>query len=244
MENITYQINGENSIAIQYDGTTEILKISNQIISINIDGPHQNFPNSFYIKTGLNNNLINQTLNNIEFNFKSTKNLFTTKDTSITKFLELFESGTYYVEFSDYRYNEFRLPINNYDLIIGGFEDYRLPLLCTKEKSEIDTNLVEKYKKEIKNGSKPIILSYRKDYGKGAERGSAFLLDGHHKLLAYSALKIKPQIWEIVNIGTNAYDKTNQAICKYLNFEEIKESSLKYFYEAEYDITGILKKLN
>lgn len=69
------------------------------------------------------------------------------------------------------------------------FIEYCDVLLSTKPESEIDAERVKFFENEIKNGKRPfaIIVS---EFGVS---GQAFILDGHHKLLAYSNLNITPR---------------------------------------------------
>ena len=68
-------------------------------------------------------------------------------------------------------------------------EDYSYYLASQSIKT-IDFELVEKYIKEIGNGSKPLIIVT--DY--------SIILDGHHKAIAYTITNSKPYILRIRNI--------------------------------------------
>ena len=238
-----YNSIGNKSIVVSNDGTTEWLEVLGHKICLNLEGPHQNFPNSYFIKTHENSNFINEVLRTIEFDFASESDFSYVEQKSISEFLKYFENGNYHVEYGDYELGEFHLPYKSkgFELVESDLSEYRLPLMCTIFKSDLNFDIIEHYKTEIKEGSKPIILAFRKDYG--SDTGSSFLLDGHHKLMAYNALQTKPNIWEIVlNAGDN-YDTIDQDLCKHLNFNEIKETSLRYFYKPQYDKFGTLIEL-
>lgn len=208
-------LNGNGSVVIYYDGTIEWLEILGNKICLNIEGPHQNFPNSYFIKTDQSSNFINKILKQIEFDFLTESDLINQKNPIISNFLKYFQKGNYYIEYGNYELGEFHLPYKSkdYELVERDFSDFRLPLMCTLFKSDLNFDIIENYKVEIKKGLKPLILSFRKDFGN--ETGCSFLLDGHHKLMAYNALLTKPNVLEIVLNSKESYDSTNQDLAKY-----------------------------
>lgn len=239
---INYQIKGKNNITIKYDGVIQWLGVLENKLCINLDNSSQYFLESYFIRTIENNHFFNQILKEINFDFLSEKNFYLNECNSIYKFLEYFESGNYYVEFGNYELGEFRFPYTSkdYQLVQAGYNAPRLPLMCTLFKSDLNFDTIDKYKVQIKKGLKPIILSYRKDYG--SETGPcSYLLDGHHKLMAYNALLIKPNIWEIVNIASDEYNITDQTLCQYLNIKELQETILKYNYKSKYNIRKLIR---
>jgi len=84
----------------------------------------------------------------------------------------------------------------------SGFDTF---FLATQPKEEIDWQRVKYFENEIRNGSRPFVLIYncffpdirlnednsKTDY---SIHSDYFVLDGHHKLIAYQNLKIYPSI--------------------------------------------------
>jgi len=234
-----YNIKGNGKIIVSYDGTISYLKIDNKIIALTVHGPLQDIYNVYLIKGDFNNNVLNHFLKQINFDFYSDLNFFKEKNSQIEHLLEMFEPGIFYLE----KANNFFIDKVESDckLVVGSFKDSSRSLFATKDLDNLDETVISGYKQQILIGNKPIILSYRKDYGKGAETGESYLIDGHHKLAAYTELKIEPYIWEIVNIGQDEYEELDQGICKYLDRQKIE--SLKYFYLIEEDTFGNIIKL-
>jgi len=242
MSTITYQIEGKGLISIVYDGSTDLLKIDNNIICLNTLGPFQGISNSFFIHANCDSNYINDLLQKVGFNLYSNFDLSKERYDSLTSFLSFFETGIFYV--SKPLVFSFANPDSKCKLVCGGFGSQNCPIFLTKNNNKLNQKLIDKYKTEIKKGERPIILAYRKDYYKGSEVGHSYVIDGHHKLMAYSQLEIPPNLWEIVNIGQTDYDETDQLLCKYLNQKEVKKTSLKYFYDVEEDAFGNIQKLH
>jgi len=241
MENNIYKINGSSFICINYDGTTSYLEIDKAIIAVNIAGPYQINYNSYFIRGNFNSSYVNNYLKQFNFDFYTDHNFFNSKHPQIEKFLESFEPGTYYIE----QANNFFISIleSDYKLLFGDFSTQDHALLFTRNIIDLKRNIINAYKDEIIRGDRPVILSHRKDYGYGSETGDSFIIGGHHKLMAYIELEIEPNIWEIVSIGDDNYDPTNQILCAYLNHEEIKNTSLKYFYRFTVNRLGELSDL-
>jgi len=71
----------------------------------------------------------------------------------------------------------------------------------------LNTSIVEKYKNNIQKGARPIcVLLKLKD------SWSIFVLDGHHKLTAYSQLKINPQVLVISKLDNHKIDSTTTGL--------------------------------
>ncbi|NOQ74149.1 MAG: hypothetical protein GQ574_19230 [Crocinitomix sp.] len=238
-----YNTNGNSELSMFYDGDSSWLKISGSLIAINVRGPHQNFPNSYLVKCNFKSNRVNEILKKLDFEFTSSINFFENNAEKFERLLSFFEPGQYYI--ATPVYNIFGLNCfveEEFKLIIGNFETGLAPFLCVRDKLDLDIDVIESYKQNILNGINPIIISYRKDYG--SETGDSYIIDGHHKLIAYHELKIEPKIWEIVKLHDEVYDETDQELCKFLNHKEIKDTSLKYFYKTTEDHNGLLTKIS
>lgn len=84
------------------------------------------------------------------------------------------------------------------------FSDYvDLSYIATQPKESIDYKQVDFFKNEIINGKKPFAIVAEKvtrlDYER--ERSPKFVLDGHHKILAYRQLKMIPALLTITSVS-------------------------------------------
>lgn len=70
-------------------------------------------------------------------------------------------------------------------------------LIATQSKESINEERVHYFENEIKNGSRPAIIIFNCELAKEDLDSGDFIIDGHHKLLAYSNLNIEPPIIEI-----------------------------------------------
>lgn len=72
-----------------------------------------------------------------------------------------------------------------------------IALIATQSKESINEERVHYFENEIKNGSRPAIIIFNCKLTKENLKSGNFVIDGHHKLLAYSNLNIEPPIIEI-----------------------------------------------
>ncbi|HEX7869302.1 MAG TPA: hypothetical protein VF455_04235 [Chryseobacterium sp.] len=115
------------------------------------------------------------------------------------------------------------------------YEDQRSFIIATQLANSINQERVEFYKNEIIQGKRPFIITIYKSYiedkltfdkiNEYVEWDSAlFLLDGHHKFLAYKELGINPPSFSICQGFSNPdelyFDLTK--LKKYLNNFQIK----------------------
>jgi hypothetical protein len=87
------------------------------------------------------------------------------------------------------------------------FSDYMgRSFIATQPKEHIDDNRVEFFKNEISAGKRPFAITTNKVRRKGNKSDSSpnFVLDGHHKILAYSQLKMMPALLHITSISNSA----------------------------------------
>lgn len=102
------------------------------------------------------------------------------------------------------------------------------PLLYSFQKHS-DTDRIEFYKKEIQNGLRPHILVMQTD-----NSNVKFLLDGHHKLNAYKAAKVHPNIVRITKMNNYCIndDRIIEAFDKLESDEDLRRKLLMHLAEV------------
>jgi|GEM_PF-6746516 len=73
-------------------------------------------------------------------------------------------------------------------------------LIFTQDPGSLDPNRIGHYKDLIRSGKRPFCLIYNSEI---SDNDNYFVLDGHHKLMAYHNLKIRPSILEITQISAH-----------------------------------------
>lgn len=115
-------------------------------------------------------------------------------------------------------------------------------LMATISEQYINAERVDFFKQEIKNGKRPFIAVYQyytevkditsnSDYDRDVE-SEIYVVDGHHKLLAYKELNIYPPILSIISFKESKYE----AKC---DINELKQ--VLYSWQIE-DIENMIKK--
>lgn len=70
-------------------------------------------------------------------------------------------------------------------------------LYATQQLEEMEIDRVGRYEEKIKRGEKPMVILYKSSFeGKESE---SFVVDGHHKLIAYYNMKVLPAVVEITH---------------------------------------------
>ncbi len=118
-------------------------------------------------------------------------------------------------------------PSDLLDFSTYNFSDYvDDSFVATQPKESIDINQVAVYKNEIISGKRPFAIVTSKVMGKGADKeySPTFVLDGHHKILAYEELKMTPALLRITSISDKQYDFN-------FDLEEIKTSIFPWQFE-------------
>lgn len=118
--------------------------------------------------------------------------------------LKLLSNGQYELRYGEFPYDITYLKLNGdekpyYD-VYGGLAD----IVLTQK--YLDPSIVEQYKSNIQKGDRPICVLF-----KLKASWTIFVLDGHHKLHAYQALKINPKALIISKIEDSEV-KTNYAV--------------------------------
>lgn len=104
------------------------------------------------------------------------------------------------------------------------YGDY-LSFHATQPYAVINQERVDYFEKQINNGERPFIIVMN-TWDQGNDDGSVyFILDGHHKLLAYQKLHIYPAVVSITYILTNTSEK---------EFDAEKLSTLLYPWQTEH----------
>lgn len=75
-----------------------------------------------------------------------------------------------------------------------------IALFATQSKESINIERVNYFENEIKNGSRPAIIIFNCSLDKENLNSGNFIIDGHHKLLAYNNLNMEPPIIEIKHL--------------------------------------------
>ena len=225
-----YHTTGNGEIRTSYDGHTSWLEVDSQLIAMTTICDSI----SSYLINVASTGRVNEILADIEFDFYTTHNFWEEKADCFQDLLVHFDPGVYYVNGAGGYH--FIGKEKSYDLIVFSPEI----LQCTKRRSELDAAVIQKYKQEIASGLRPIVLAYREDFG--TEYGHSYVLDGHHKLVAYEEARIQPTIWELVKmneeVSGDTYDETNPNIGPYLDYEEIISEALQFDYHIIRDRSG------
>ncbi|WP_196888425.1 hypothetical protein [Aureivirga sp. CE67] len=119
---------------------------------------------------------------------------------------------SFYIEFAIEKDENFK-PDKNLRIDSYTYNYYDLNSICfiaTEPKSNINWDRVKYFEEEIKKGKRPFAIIFSSDFiSKTSEAdwiSEYFILDGHHKLIAYSNLKIYPAIALITKINNSEFD--------------------------------------
>lgn len=126
---------------------------------------------------------------------------------------------------------------------LNSFYPYGLQLMFTQPFESLNPERIRHYEEEIKQGERPVAIAIRVMIGKQDSEDSyqdttynstKYILDGHHKLVAYQNLDIKPTIILINrrnNGTTNEYDESSLPDLKpyllYFQVEHIVNNGLE-----------------
>mgnify|MGYP001168708426 FL=1 len=155
---------------------------------------------------------------------------------SISEFLKLFSSGQYSVFVDRNKRIEYELhyeyqKVENFE---NYFYDYYNPsgenVMFTQSKNKINNEVIKNYEKLILSGLRPKAVLFQAffndsgTYDDGSKWMSSFdspkfILDGHHKLLAYKNLNVEPEYVLILKerIGQEEFSKNKTSL--YFEYE-------------------------
>lgn len=152
-----------------------------------------------------------------EGNFESSSNY-------LSKFLQVFKNGVYHISFEN-EIKEFDIHfIDESTIKVGDAIRYSYypcairNFLFTQNYGKLDRQRIDFYKEKIVNGCKPIVLIYSHFY-KWEDNyindrdindntwSDDFVIDGHHKMIAYDELRVSPNYFHITkNLSTKDLD--------------------------------------
>ena len=117
----------------------------------------------------------------------------------------------------------------------------------TPTQNSINKNLVQEYKDKILKGSRPVMVMLHVE-----NSYMFFILDGHHKFLAYKEAKIKPHSIVITKLG-NDYTSTEETIqlakmmnCKnkeFINWMISEKNDLDRYKNQKLDLNKIFRRV-
>lgn len=151
----------------------------------------------------------------------------------ISEFLNLFTSGSYCVSIIKLQNSndctihfDYTRQNNSFNFFYGYYEPSGHNMLFTQNYNNINQNRVKEYENLILSGIRPKAVLFEASFGDIFS--PMFILDGHHKLLAYNNLKVKPEFVMIEKIGT-------------VKNEILKKDKL-FFFEYEYFLNNFSKQ--
>lgn len=197
--------NGQDVIDVLSDGFVTCLKIKKPVA---LDWPDCAGSSGRYFSFAANGERMTEQFNEV---------MITGEDSAIfdvmTGFLDLFSSGEYTVYITRSHGEEMLL---HSDQLVNRLNSYYNPmgdnLLFTQPYSEINPERVKEYEGMILKGMRPkaVVLEavftdvtlYKGSQSVRTIRSPLFILDGHHKLLAYENLGISPELVRITKERT------------------------------------------
>jgi hypothetical protein len=164
---------------------------------------------------------------------------------TVAGFLDLFSPGTYTIEIDRNIGPRFNLhtqytKTNNGIFVYGAHGDaYIGDLMFTQDPSNINKERVAEYEQLIADGLRPKAVVFRANFEHSGvtiwspDQTSSYILDGHHKLLAYQNLKIQPELViitrEVVDNEQGCHDQENLFFdYEHLLSDEIKQEIIGY----------------
>lgn len=211
--------NGKNIIGIFFDGHVEYIKIQ-KTIAVDWYDNEGSMGKYFILDSDFN-----KTDELYDFN----KILIDTKPEvlrdCITSFLHLFFNGEYHINTTSWKieYENVHMDYiseNNSKIYNYHFLDYNeYNFMFTQSPKLISSNRIEYYKKLINDGVKPKIIVLGNC---NSQNPTYYILDGHHKLLAYLSLNqpcefitiMKTSIEEEKNISDNLFNDYESILTK------------------------------
>lgn len=108
---------------------------------------------------------------------------------------------------------------------LNGFYPYGRQLMFTQPIETLDLERVQYYEQKIKKGERPLAISIRvkranqddeETYQENDFNTTKYVLDGHHKLVAYKNLNIKPSYIVINRLQSKSGDAHDESALPYL----------------------------
>ena len=106
-------------------------------------------------------------------------------------FLQLLAPGTYMLVFGSRKVGDLIEPAKDWDPANDYEHFYPIeePLILTQPTSSLERSTIREYEAKIKSGQRPIALAVAAE-----ESWCNYVVDGHHKLVAYRKLNTKPTV--------------------------------------------------
>lgn len=113
-----------------------------------------------------------------------------------------------YTEYFNEKINEIGwIPGSIVDFTTSGFYDaFESHFIFTQTKESLNQNVIKEYQKLILEGKRPYCIIYNSEI---SDNDNNYVIDGHHKLMAYHNLKIRPYILEFTQISEVQETKFN-----------------------------------
>lgn len=250
--------NSNNIIRIRFDGFLSCLYIKKPRA---VDWPDHGGSVARYFASLPLNKWDKELQNEIESRVSKVQSIDELKDSG---FLDLLETGEYEFEVYEDQPTSLIYNTNLYNsnetihrwtkkqlgdhrgakpYFLNSFYPYGLQLMFTQPFESLNQERIRHYEKEIKKGERPVAIAIRVMIGKQESEDSyqdttynstKYILDGHHKLVAYQNLGIKPTFILINrrnNGTTNEYDESSLPDLKpyllYFQVEHIVNNGLE-----------------
>lgn len=108
---------------------------------------------------------------------------------------ELLTNGQYELHLCEFPWEFGCLPAISKSSLSSCYDVYGGGVEVVATQSYLDHKIVEQYKTEIQNGSRPIMVLFRH-----LDSWTIYLIDGHHKFKAYKELKVNPRALMITKL--------------------------------------------
>jgi len=235
---ISYPAKGSANISVGSDETCSWIMVDNELVAITVECYHPDHYQAYFVHVQPTER-INSILREIDFDFYSANNVSEARDEYIEKLLHFFAPGTFITQKDTTQTYWFP---DQPDVFVAHNSEESIAQ-CTKKRNELSPDITAKYKAEIEQGFRPIVLSYSKTYFDGDDyMGPAYILDGHHKLAAYQAAHVLPNIWHIVE-RADRYELIKPEIGQYVDYPAIIRHELARQYQLIRNQSGDLIRL-
>ncbi|HRG90215.1 MAG TPA: hypothetical protein PLW44_14410 [Chitinophagales bacterium] len=189
--------NGKGIIRLRHrdEFNQQVFYINKDAIALDVHDGGGTMGRYFFLSENSNRNIIIEDINRA-MNNGEVSDLNEISDI-LPSLLELFENGLYKISLGDF----WRM-FQRYVLMHIDFDLYYPPesLICfTQSEAAINNARVEYYKRMIESGKRPIVILTDAQYSEGNQLVEThfFIVDGHHKILAYNQLQIDPRVLSI-----------------------------------------------
>ncbi len=223
--------NGKGIIRLRHrnEFNQQVFYIKNDAIALDVHDGGGTMGRYFFLSGNINRNIVIEDINRA-MNNGEVSDLNEISDI-IPSLLELFENGFYKISLGDF----WRM-FQRYVLMHIDFDHYYPPesLICfTQSETTINNARIEYYKRIIESGKRPIVILTDAEYSEGNQllETHFFIVDGHHKILAYNQLGIEPRVLSITRrlVGLNEidleyFDQDEKALNQLYNLSKKKAS--------------------